>query len=49
MKDPKEKQTRQYDPVYEKSVPIILGIIAFLVIGVLIFAGAVALDLIPII
>jgi len=49
MKDPNEKHTRQYSPVYEKSVPVIIGIIAFLVIGVLIFAGAVALDLIPMI
>ena len=47
MKDSKEKHKRQYSPVYEKTVPIIIGIMVFLVIGVLIFAGAVALDLIP--
>ncbi len=49
MEDPNEKHTRQYSPIYERTVPVILGIIAFLVIGVLVFAGAVALDLIPII
>ena len=48
MTNPEEKKTRQYSPIYEKVVPIAIGIIAFLIVGILLFAGAVALDLIPI-
>jgi hypothetical protein len=47
MTNSKEKKNRQYSPIYEKAVPIAIGIMIFLVVGVLLFAGAVALDLIP--
>ena len=47
MTNSKKKKERQYSPIYEKAVPIAIGVIIFLVVGILLFAGAVALDLIP--
>ncbi|MBN2044568.1 MAG: hypothetical protein JW757_06070 [Anaerolineales bacterium] len=43
----KIEKGRQYSPVYEKLVPIAIGVIVILVVGMLLLAGAIALDLIP--
>ena len=39
--------TRRYPPLYEKAVPIALGIIALIVIALLLIILGVALDLFP--
>jgi hypothetical protein len=47
-KQPAEKKQKpQYSQAYEKIVPIAIGIIVVLAVGMLLLAGAIALDLIP--
>ena len=43
MSDEKKKTSREYPPIYEKTVPIVLGILALIVIGLIIAAVGVVL------
>jgi hypothetical protein len=45
MKETTPPNKREYPPVYERIVPISLGILVVIIIGVLIFTIAVALGL----
>ena len=39
------KKERSYPPVYEKLIPIAIGVLGFIIVGVLIFTVAVALGI----
>jgi hypothetical protein len=45
--DSKEPQKRQYPPLYERAVPIALGIVAFAIVTLLLIIFGLALGLFP--
>jgi small-conductance mechanosensitive channel len=47
MADKKTFSTRKYPAIYEKTIPIVLGIILLAILVVLIFIFAIALHLLP--
>jgi len=46
MSNDKKNTSREYPPIYEKVVPVLLGILAVIVVGVLLAAVGVALGVI---
>ena len=43
MTEEKKKSPREYPPLYEKAVPIVLGILVLVVIGLIVAAAGVVL------